>query len=156
MEKVSIDTVDSWVGPQAAKRPISRALDAEHVAVNYFELDPGDRFGFGYHRHPEQEELFYILDGTATFETDDGDVEVETDELIRFAPGEWQLGENRGEKPVRALAIGAPASTNQTELRRHCDTCGGREPTSIERAADETGLITVCESCGAETGRFTE
>lgn len=154
MEKVRIEDVDSWVGPQSAKRPVSRALDAEHLAVNYFELEPGERFGFGYHRHPEQEEMFYIMDGTATFETEEDDVVVEAGQLVRFEPGEWQLGENLGEETVRALAMGAPASENQTDLRRHCEECGGREPTSIERADDGPGIVTICESCGAETGRF--
>ena len=153
MEHVETDAVDSWIGPASVKRPLSRALGAEHVAVNYFELAPGETFGFGYHRHPDQEELFYVFDGVATFETEAGDVDVAAREVIRFEPGEWQLGRNDADDRVRALALGAPAES-ETDLRRTCGSCGGRRPTRVERADDEDGLVTVCEDCGAETGRF--
>jgi len=154
MEKTALTAVDSWAGPQAVKKPLSRALEADHVAINYYELEPGDSFGFGYHRHPGQEEVFYIMAGTATFETEDGEVTVEAGEAIRFGPGEWQLGRNADERTVRALAVGAPADERETELHRECDNCGGRQPTRIERAEDEDALVTICESCGAETGRY--
>jgi len=154
MEKTALTAVDSWAGPQAVKKPLSRALETDHVAINYYELEPGDSFGFGYHRHPGQEEVFYIMAGTATFETEDGEVTVEAGEAIRFGPGEWQLGRNADERTVRALAVGAPADERETELHRECDNCGGRQPTRIERAEDEDALVTICESCGAETGRY--
>lgn len=48
MEKVRIDDVDDRMGPADVKRPLSRALGAEHVAINYYELDPGESFAFGY------------------------------------------------------------------------------------------------------------
>lgn len=154
MEKVSIDDVDSWMAPAAVKRPVSRALKTDHVAVNYYELEPGDSFGFGYHRHPEQEEVFHVLDGTATFETEAGDVDVQAGDAIRFEPGEWQLGRNAGSERVVALALGAPAETSDAEIRKECPDCGNRTPASIERADDADALVTVCEDCGAETGRY--
>jgi quercetin dioxygenase-like cupin family protein len=153
MQQIRIEDIDSWMGPASVKRPLSQELDAEHVAINYYELEPGETFGFGYHRHPEQEEIFYLLDGVATFETEREDIEVQAGEAIRFEPGEWQLGRNDGEKRLRALALGAPAESS-TEMKRHCDDCGGRERNRIERADDEDALVTVCEVCGAETGRF--
>jgi len=153
MQQVRIDEIDSLMGPASVRRPISRALDAEHVALNHYELEPGETFGFGYHRHPDQEEIFYVLDGTATFETEFGDVEVQAGEAIRFEPGEWQLGRNDGGERLRALALGAPAESS-TEMKRNCDGCGGRQRNRIERAADGDALVTICESCGTETGRF--
>jgi uncharacterized cupin superfamily protein len=154
MQRVDIDELDSRKGPASVRRPVSRGLGAENVAVNYFELDPTETFGYGYHRHPEQEEVFYIIDGTATFETEDGEVRVESGGAIKFEPGEWQLGRNDGSERLRALAMGAPAETNQTELQRHCEACGERQPTWVERASDEDAVLTICETCGAETGRF--
>jgi len=153
MEHVDVDDIDSWMGPASVKRPVSRALGAEHVAINYYELAPGEAFGFGYHRHPDQEEVFYVLDGTATFETETGDVVVNAGEVIRFEAGEWQLGSNEGDERLRALAVGAPAES-ETDLRRACGNCGGRQPTRVERADDEDALVTRCEDCGSETGRF--
>lgn len=153
MQKVRIDEIDSLKGPASARRPIADALGAENVAVNYYELDAGEAFGYGYHRHPDQEEIFYILDGSAAFETETGDVEVQAGEAIRFQPGEWQLGRNDGDQRLRALALGAPAESS-TEMKRYCDDCGSRQLNRIERADNEDELVTICETCGAETGRF--
>lgn len=155
MKKVALDKLDSRMGPADVKRPLSRALDVEDVAMNYYELEPGDSFGFGYHRHADQEEVFYVQAGTVTFETEDGDVEVGAGELVRFGPGEWQLGTNRGDERVVALAIGAPAEAGSTEMLRECTDCGGRAENRIEMADDRDALVTICEQCEAETGRFT-
>ncbi|MBX0322743.1 cupin domain-containing protein [Halomicroarcula sp. F13] len=155
MEQVSLDAVDDRMGPATVKRALSNALDTTALALNYYELDPGETFGFGYHRHPEQEEVFYVQSGTATFETEDGDVAVDAGEAIRFAPGEWQLGRNDGEERVVALAMGAPKDTSETEMVRHCEDCGERTTQRIEMTADRDALVTLCTECDAQTGRFT-
>ena len=155
MEHVSIDDLDRRMGPAADKRALSGALGTDDLALNYYELAPGDTFGFGYHRHPDQEEVFYVIEGTATFETEDGDVAVEAGEAVRFAPGEWQLGRNAGEERVVALAMGAPADARRTEMLRECPDCGGRTENTIEMTDDRDALVTRCLECDAETGRFT-
>lgn len=155
MENVAIEDVNSWFSPATAKRVLSRALGTEHLAINHYELAPGETFGFGYHRHSDQEEVFYVLAGTVTFETEDGEVTVGDGEVVRFAPGEWQLGRNAGDEPVEALALGAPQDSAETDVRRECDSCGGRQPTSIEPAEDADAVVTICKNCGAETGRYT-
>ena len=154
MRKVRIEEVDSWMGPASVKRPVSRALGAEDVAINYYELEPGESFAFGYHRHADQEEVFYLLSGEATFETEGGEVTVGGGEAVRFAPGEWQQGWNRGEEPVRALALGAPQESGETTILRECPECGERTEQEIGRAEDADALVTRCLDCGAETGRF--
>jgi uncharacterized cupin superfamily protein len=154
MQKVDVDTIDSRMGPAAVKRSLSGALEATSVALNYYELAPGDAFGFGYHRHPEQEEVFYVIEGTATFETEDGDVVVDAGEAVRFAPGEWQLGRNDGQQRVVALALGAPRDAAETEMLRECPDCGGRTEQDFEMTDDRDAIVTRCTACGAETGRF--
>jgi uncharacterized cupin superfamily protein len=153
MDRVSVDDIDRRMGPAADKRALSAALGTTDLALNYYELAPGDSFAFGYHRHPDQEELFYVVEGTATFETEDGTVAVEAGEALRFAPGEWQRGHNRGDERVIALAMGAPRDT-QTEMLRECPDCGGRTENTVEMAEDREALVTRCLDCGAETGRF--
>jgi uncharacterized cupin superfamily protein len=153
VQRISIDEVDSWIAPTSVKRPLGEALDADAVALNYYELEPGETFGFGYHRHPEQEELFYVFDGTATFETEAGETEVSSGEAIRFAPGEWQLGRNAGDERVVALALGAPADAD-AEIRRACPDCGERTPARIEPTDDRSTLLTICVDCGTVTGRY--
>lgn len=155
MDKTAVDDIDSWMSPARSKRSLSNALGAEHLALNHYELDPGESFGFGYHRHSDQEELFYVIEGAATFETEDGDVEVSAGEAIRFEPGEWQLGTNEGDERVVALALGAPADTGETEIVRECPECGERTHVRIEPTDDREALIAVCESCGAETVRHS-
>jgi len=154
MEKVRIEDVESRTGPADVKRPLTRALGATDLAVNYYELAPDESFAFGYHAHGDQEEIFYVQSGTVTFETEAGPVEVGPDELVRFAPGEFQRGVNRDDERVVALALGAPQATGGSEIRRECVACGGRTPTTVERVDDGQATITRCLECGSETGRF--
>jgi len=123
MEKVRIDDVDNSVQPAAVMRPLTEALDATDIAINYYELEPGDSFAFAYHNHELQEELFCIQSGTATFETESGPVTVAAGEIIRFDPGEFQRGWNRGDERVRALALGAPLEYGEQRTLRHCPDC---------------------------------
>jgi uncharacterized cupin superfamily protein len=155
MRKARIEEVDSWMGPASVKRSLTKALGAEDVSVNYYELEPDESFAFGYHRHEGQEEVFYVLEGEATFETEDGEETASAGEAVRFEPGEWQQGWNRGDERVRALALGAPQEAGETTVLRECPDCGERTEQAIERAEDADALVTLCVDCGAETGRFT-
>ncbi|QIO21547.1 cupin domain-containing protein [Haloarcula sp. JP-L23] len=154
MERVSLDDLDDRMGPATVKRALSTALSTTELALNYYELAPGETFGLGYHRHPEQEEVFYVQSGTATFETEDGDVTVGAGEAIHFAPGEWQLGHNGGDERVVALAMGAPKDASETEMVRHCEDCGERTTQRVALSDDRDALLTFCTVCDAQTGRF--
>lgn len=115
----------------------------------------GATSGPGYHRHADQEELFYVLEGTATFETEAGEVTVDAGEVIRFAPGEWQLGRNDGDQRVVALAPGAPEETGETEIRWACPECETRREVRIEPTDDREALVALCEACGTELVRHS-
>jgi uncharacterized cupin superfamily protein len=155
MKRVDVDEVDGVPDSATVKRPLTRALGATNVALNRYELAPGDSFAYGYHRHSSQEEVFVIEQGTVTFETEAGAVEVDAGEAVRFGPGEFQQGVNRGDERVVALAIGAPQDSGDVEIRRHCPTCGERTSTTVESDDDGAATLTRCLECGAETGRFT-
>lgn len=154
MRKVRIDDQEPVVSPASEERQLTDPLEATNLAVNYYVLKRGDSFAYGYHAHEDQEEVFYVQSGTVTFETDDGPVEVGAGEVIRFAPGEHQRGINEHDDPAVALAIGAPRDSGALDLRRECENCGGRTSHRIERR-DDGAKVTVCERCGAETGRYT-
>jgi len=154
MDRIALSDLDSMFAPADVKLPVGDALGTTNAAMNYYELAPGDAFGAGYHRHPTQEEVFFVHEGTATFETEAGDVEVGPDELVRFAPGEWQVGRNEGPERVRALAVGAPAESPDTEVLRECPDCGERTHQRFEITEDTSALLSVCADCGAETGRY--
>jgi uncharacterized cupin superfamily protein len=155
MKKVPIEGIESRDGgPADVKRPLTGALGATDLALNYYELAPGDSFAFGYHAHSNQEEVFYIQSGTITFETEEGNTEVGPDEIVRFAPGEYQRGVNQHDERAVALALGAPKESGDLDLRRECPDCGDRTSNSIQRAESGDDLVTICEDCGAETGWF--
>ncbi|WP_336001498.1 cupin domain-containing protein [Halorientalis halophila] len=154
MDRATVDELDDRMGPADAKRKLGDAVGATDLALNYYELEPGDSFGFGYHRHSDQEEVFYVVTGTVTFETEDGDVEVTGGECVRFEPGEWQLGTNEGDERVVALAMGAPKEMGETEMLRECEDCAGRTEQDLELTDDRDAILTICTDCGAETGRF--
>jgi len=154
MEKVRIDDVDRRVGPASVKRPLTDAVDAANVSLNYYELAPGESFAYGYHSHDSQEELFVIQQGHVTFETETGDVEVDAGDVIRFAPGEYQQGFNTSDEQVVALAIGAPQATGETEILRECPACEERTPHTVERVDDGQTTRARCLVCSEQTGRF--
>ena len=156
MKRVAIDGVDHppTISPASVVRPLTGPLGTEDVALNRFELAPGETFGFDYHRHRDQEEVFYVQSGTVSFRTEAGDVDVGPGELVRFAPGELQLGRNAGEERVRALAIGAPRDSEAIEYVRPCPECG--EETVQTPAVDrEAAVIEIdCAACGSTVDRF--
>lgn len=156
MEKVRIEEVENSVQPAAVMRHLTQPLGLTDVAINYYELEPGDSFAFAYHNHEIQEEVFYIQSGTATFETEDGPVEVTAGEIIRFDRLEFQRGWNRGEERVVALALGAPLDYGTQIKLRYCADCGELTESRLEREAEDGEAVTVgyCNECDAENGRW--
>ncbi|MCF2240082.1 cupin domain-containing protein [Halobacterium salinarum] len=154
MRTVRLDDLDSRMGPAARSLPLTDALGLSDAAMNVYELAPGYSFSYGFHAHAAQEEVFYVLAGTVTFRTLDGDVAVSAGELARFGPGEFQRGVNEGDERVRALAVGAPQDAGDTETLRECPDCGGETTQEITLADARDEIHTVCESCGTITGRF--
>ncbi|MFB6070688.1 MAG: cupin domain-containing protein [Halanaeroarchaeum sp.] len=154
MRRVTLDDLESRMGPADVAYALTESLQAADVAINYYELAPGDSFSYGLHAHADQEEVFYVQSGTVTFHLADGEMVVQAGDLVRFPPGEYQRGVNEGDERVVALAIGAPQDPGETDVRRTCPECGTRTSQSLELADDRSEIRTVCEDCGTVTGRF--
>jgi uncharacterized cupin superfamily protein len=154
MERVRIDEVDNSIQPAAVMRRLTEPLGLEAIALNHYELEPGDSFAYAYHNHEVQEEAFVVLEGRATFETEAGDVEVGAGEAIRFDRGEFQRGWNRGEERVVALALGAPLDYGEGVKLRDCPECGERTDSELDYDGDEEAVFATCTACGTETGRW--
>ncbi|WP_246989732.1 cupin domain-containing protein [Halorientalis marina] len=154
MDKVCIDAVEERLDSSTLQRPLTDALNTNNIALNYYELAPGDSFAYGYHKHEKQEELFIIQAGSVNFKTEEGEVNINAGEVIRFAPGEYQQGINTGEEWVEALVIGSPKESGNIEIRRKCETCEEWTSNSIEVVDGENTKITRCQECGSETARF--
>lgn len=153
MEKAAIEEVEEFLTNATVMKPLSRAVGATDVAINYFEVEPGDAFSNTLHTHTDQEEIFFIISGTATWETDDGEFVVEDGEIIRFGPGEYQHGYNDGSETIIALAIGAPQETETAYLE--CQKCGAREEPTMEMNDDRTAIDVRCPECGHEIAYVT-
>ncbi|MFB6176944.1 MAG: cupin domain-containing protein, partial [Halobaculum sp.] len=148
MEHVAIDDVDAGAfGRDIDRRGLTEPLGTSDLAINHYRLDPGERLSGGMHAHMDQEEVFVVLDGEATFETPDGDVTVGANEAVRFAPGEFQSGTNESDSELRVLALGAPRDSEDVRVPRECSDCGHE---NMRAVPGDDGFKFVCPECGAE------
>lgn len=146
MEHIEIEDVEpGGFGGDATMRRLTGALGAEDLSINHYRLDPGEGFSGGKHTHLDQEELFVVLSGTATFDTEAGTVELDEGEAIRFAPGEYQTGYNDGDEQVEALALGAPANSTEIRVPVECRECGHD---ALAAVPGDDGMTFVCPECG--------
>ncbi|APX98029.1 cupin domain-containing protein [Natronorubrum daqingense] len=166
MEHVTIDEVESDPLDEKIhtdRRALGEALGADHLAITRYVLEPGDRFSGSIHAHFDQEEVFVVLEGVATFETLPADadetvspteVTVHENETIRFAPGEFQSGHNDGDERVVALALGAPRGTEDIRISR-ISAFGDRDVSCPEcetnhmRISRNDSADFECPSCAA-------
>jgi len=148
MEKVSIGDIEANAfGSDIDRRGLSDPLGMTDFALNRYRLDPGERFSGGMHAHMDQEEVFVILEGEATFETMDGEVTVGEAEVIRFAPGEFQSGKNDSDGEVVAFAMGAPRDSEDVRLPQDCPECGHD---NVRAIPGDDGFDLQCPECGAK------
>jgi quercetin dioxygenase-like cupin family protein len=93
-----------------ALRRLSGPAGLENVAINRFGADPGEQLPLAYHYHDEQEEAFYVLEGTLFVETPEETYEVSEGCLFAVDPESPQRAYNPddAEAYVEVLAIGAP------------------------------------------------
>ncbi|MEF8814667.1 MAG: cupin domain-containing protein [Halovenus sp.] len=139
-------------GTASVTRSLADSLGVGGFQWIYFEVEPGETFSVCYHAHPDEEEIFYVLDGRATFETEDGEIYIESGEAVRFEPGEFQHGFNETEEPVIALAFSAPRDREIGGVIE-CPECGKRDHPRKETSDDGNVTIIVCNACGSEVNR---
>lgn len=148
MEHVDIDDVEPrFLGDQDVdRRGLTEELNASDLAINYYRLDPEQSLSGGMHAHMDQEEVFYVVDGTVTFETPDGEHAVGPDEAIRFAPGEYQTSANRTDDEAVVIALGAPQESTDVRVPMECRECGDSD--SLQFVMTSDGQHLECPECG--------
>lgn len=129
------------------KLDLTEALGTTEVALNCYSIPTGDGLPGGLHTHMDQEEVFVVLDGVASFETFEGVQRVEAGEAIRFGPGEFQSGRNVGDSDLQLLAIGAPKQTRDVRIPAVCPDCGG-ETLRLDFTGDT--ITFHCPVCSSE------
>ena len=89
---VKLVEVDDWLGDYPGEmRGITYAIGAEQAALTYRRMPQhtGSKGSYG-HRHKEQEELYFVLNGRLQFKLGDEIVELGKHEAIRVPPGTWR------------------------------------------------------------------
>jgi len=152
---VAVDDLPDAPNPTRHKKEVDEAVGATTFGFNVIVADPGERVPWGYHRHPDHEELFYVLSGTLHVETPDRDYEVTADEAF-FVPRDAPQRAVAGEDGCRLVAAGAPKATDDAVLSEPCPACGAetdREYDALE-TDEATVYVLTCADCGAETERL--
>jgi len=95
----------------------------------------------------DQEEVFVVIEGEATFETLDGTITVSNGEVVRFAPGEFHSGRNDSDRTLVAVAVGAPRDTSDVRLPVACPEC---DHGTLRLDGSGGGVRFVRPNCGSE------
>lgn len=109
VERVDLSQVEG-VPPDLDIGPVGQALNLEHSNVTLWYFDPGEEIG--YHAHAEQEEVYYVVEGTFSLKLGRSGEE----EFVEVGPGTfWKASamvghghRNVGDDRGIVLAIGAP------------------------------------------------
>lgn len=147
MERGRIDDLDAGTHGGSEARSLSDALGTTAMALNHYRIPPGEGTPSGLHAHADQEEVFLVLDGTATFERLDGALTVTSGEAVRFAPGEFQTCTNRSDADLVVLAIGAPPDSSDVRIPALCPDCGH---SGLRLTTDGGALTLECPGCECE------
>lgn len=143
MNRVALSEVDSDLRGEIERRRLSEPLETTTITLNHYRIPPGGGLPGGLHAHMDQEELFFVVRGAATFETFEGEITVEADSAIRFEPGEFQSGRNATEEWLVVLAIGAPRESEDVRIPFGCPACGHEDL----RLSTDGELAFVCPVC---------
>lgn len=149
---VTVDDLPDAPNPTRHKKEVDEAVGAGAFGFNVYVADPGELVPWGRHRHPDHEELFYVIEGEVVVETPNGEFSVSAGEAF-FVPADApNKARAVGESPARFIAVGAPKSVDGSIIEERCPSCG--EVTRWEHAREDETVVLTCGSCGAETRRF--
>lgn len=176
---VRVEDLPDAPNPTRHKKEVDEAVGATEFGFNVVTADPGQQLPWGFHSHPDHEELFYVLSGTvefetrepqggsdgrtgseregATRETEDRTYEVTAGEAFFVPRDRGQRGVAVGDEPARVVAVGAPKATDDAVIEEACPSCGavtGRAFDS-EQVDETTVYVLSCAECGTETDRLT-
>lgn len=108
-ERVALADLEPNPAKPSDRWEVSRALDLAGYHLNVAVVAPGERLSrTAYHRHPDQEECYYIVDGVGRVEVEDGSFDLGPEEACVFRPAAPHLLHNPYDAPVTLLALGAP------------------------------------------------
>jgi len=151
--KVTVEELPDAPNPTSHKKEVDEAVGATEFGFNLYVAEPGQRFPWGYHRHPDHEELFYVLKGELEVETPDGVIEVEAGEALFVPPEAPNKAVAVGSTPARVIAVGAPKDSEGAVIAEECPVCGEESGRTYEGNGDD--YVLSCAACGETVDRLT-
>lgn len=73
-------------GAEFTVKPIVAQAEVSTLHANFVEVAPG-HFAYGYHWHETNEEVFYVISGTAAVQLHDREVTLQAGDAITFPTG---------------------------------------------------------------------
>jgi mannose-6-phosphate isomerase-like protein (cupin superfamily) len=124
---IKLDDAPNFMGDAGEMRPCSQSLETEQLALTYIRIPPGTPLAppdyspaFGHH-HKTQEEIYYVLSGTATLKLDDDVVEIGPRGAVRMAPATKRSVRNLGDDDLEMLLLSAKVDDLREEVVIHED-----------------------------------
>ncbi|GAA0505426.1 cupin domain-containing protein [Halorubrum aquaticum] len=151
--KVAVEELPDAPNPTRHKKEVDEALGVTEFGFNYYVAEPGQRLPWATHRHPDHEELFYVLEGELAVELSDGVLPVTAGEAVFVPPETTNLARATGEGPARVIAVGAPKEDDGAVIEEECPACGAASDRSYEVDGDD--YVLSCAACGATVDRLT-
>ncbi|MDR2427381.1 MAG: cupin domain-containing protein [Endomicrobium sp.] len=102
-------------------KPIFPPEEAKQCMVGFVEIKPGN-FGFNYHYHELNEEVFYIISGIGVVKTAKGDISVKAGDVITFPAGEKGAHMIRNASDTETLIYIDFDTNNPVEIAHFPDT----------------------------------
>ena len=98
------------------KRALGDAFGLTRYGINLTILPPGVQSSL-LHRHSDQQEFIYVLQGRPTLRTEDGEVQLEPGTCVGFMPdGDAHHLINRGNEDAHYLEIGDRSDADRGEF----------------------------------------
>jgi mannose-6-phosphate isomerase-like protein (cupin superfamily) len=100
------------------QRSYTRALAAEQVSLSWRRMLPGTggRGSYG-HRHPGQEEVYFVISGVVTFKTDDDVFEAGPQTAVRVAGDAFRSVHNDTDREAELLIVSPRLDEPPTEKK---------------------------------------
>ncbi|MFB6153176.1 MAG: cupin domain-containing protein [Halodesulfurarchaeum sp.] len=152
-ERVDVDTLRDAPNPTRRKKEVDEAVGAETFGFNLYVADPGERLPWGTHRHPNHEELFYVVEGALEVEVEGETVPVSSGEALFIPMDVSNMARAVGEDPARVLAVGAPKEADDSIIEEACPSCG--EVSDRTHRVEGDAYVLECTACGADVERLT-
>ena len=100
------------------QRWYSEALGTDQVSFSWRRMPPGTggRGSYG-HRHPGQEEVYFVISGTVTFKVDDDVFQAEPQTAVRIGGDAYRSVHNDGESEAELLIFSSRLAEPPVEKR---------------------------------------